>query len=78
MSDLQTYLASKYLSGPKADAILARAGEEVKRKKKKRKVEAGGSGIIVAKEGGLIIADDDGLNWGANKGDEEDEDSRPG
>ncbi|PWN40622.1 hypothetical protein IE81DRAFT_325412 [Ceraceosorus guamensis] len=37
--NLQAYLASRYLSGPKADAILARSvdGEGTKRKRKKRR-----------------------------------------
>jgi pre-mRNA-splicing factor CWC26 len=35
-SSMQAYLASKYMSGPKADAILARAPEGTKKKKKRK------------------------------------------
>lgn len=86
-SDLQTYLASKYLTGAKADAILARAALQddensnggLKRKKKKRKVdgnEASGSG-----SSGLVIADDDGMGWARKDSNVEEEelmDGRPG
>ena len=74
--DLKTYLAAKYLSGAKADAILARADDGTKRRKKKRKVDGGGT-TVVASGGGLIIADDDGMSWaqGAN---DEDETAAPG
>ncbi|KIY64830.1 hypothetical protein CYLTODRAFT_357845 [Cylindrobasidium torrendii FP15055 ss-10] len=61
MSDLKSYLAEKYMSGPKADAILAKTAPK---KKKKRKVqEAGGS------SSGFIKDDD--TAWTAPK--EEDE-----
>lgn len=53
---MQAYLAEKYLSGPKADAILARAGAS--RKKKKRKVEEG-----TANPYGYKIQDDDDGGW---------------
>ncbi|KAM0749203.1 hypothetical protein T439DRAFT_326948 [Meredithblackwellia eburnea MCA 4105] len=66
MADLKTYLASKYGSGAKAEAIVAHSTGE-KRKKKKRKVD----GSAGAGGGGMIIDDDDG-GWG--KKDEEDED----
>ena len=33
MITMQAYLAEKYMSGPKADAILARVGPEKKKKK---------------------------------------------
>ena len=73
MSDLKTYLASKYGSGLKAEAILARA-DDGKRRKKKRKVDP--SAVVVASGGGLVIADDDGA-WGS-KADESDEEAAPG
>ncbi|BGP24525.1 pre-mRNA-splicing factor CWC26 [Rhodotorula toruloides] len=72
MSDLQAYLAAKYMSGPKADAILDRS-EDGKRRKRKRKIEAApsvGSGSGV----GLVIADEDGV-WGAQEN--EDEEYKP-
>ncbi|TFK75203.1 pre-mRNA-splicing factor CWC26 [Pluteus cervinus] len=54
MSNLKTYLAEKYMSGPKADAILAKAPQ----KKKKRKVDktssvAGASSFIRDEDGGF-------------------------
>ncbi|CAD6950664.1 unnamed protein product [Tilletia laevis] len=61
---LQAYLASKYLSGPKADAILARAGDDQhKKKKKKRKhddLNASSNG-----GGGLKLLDEDEVRGGA-------------
>lgn len=83
-SDLQTYLASKYLTGAKAEAILARAESSegsngLKRKKKKRKVD---SETSQSGSGGLSIADDDGMSWARKDDDsieqEELEDGRPG
>lgn len=73
MSDLQAYLAAKYMSGPKADAILDRS-EDGKRRKKKRKVEATPS-TASGSGGGLVIADEDGA-WGAQEN--EDEEYKPG
>ncbi|GAA6002459.1 hypothetical protein JCM10207_001133 [Rhodosporidiobolus poonsookiae] len=74
MADLQAYLAAKYMSGAKADAILDRSGnEDGKRRKKKRKVDAGGAAPVASGSGGgLVIADDDGMGWG-RKDDEEEE-----
>jgi pre-mRNA-splicing factor CWC26 len=46
MSSMQAYLAEKYMSGPKADAILSRTTQK---KKKKRKPDLGStsaSGMI--------------------------------
>ena len=61
---MQAYLAEKYMTGPKADAILARAAPK---KKKKRKAEssslATGSAIIVDTDGGW---GDDGKEEGAD------------
>ncbi|GAA5960408.1 hypothetical protein JCM21900_003542 [Sporobolomyces salmonicolor] len=73
-SDLQAYLAAKYMSGAKADAILDRADDGIKRRKKKRKVDAAPP-VASGSRGGLVIADDDGMAWG--KQDEEDEEDRP-
>ncbi|GJJ14893.1 hypothetical protein Clacol_009163 [Clathrus columnatus] len=64
---MQAYLAEKYLSGPKADAILARAG--ISKRKKKRK-----AGEAVVSEHGYNVQDDDG-GWGAAGGDEPDEEA---
>ncbi|GAA5870714.1 hypothetical protein JCM3774_001732 [Rhodotorula dairenensis] len=66
MSDLQAYLASKYMSGPKADAILDR--DDSKRRKKKRKVH--GEAASTSSGAGLVIADEDGA-FGAQEQEEE-------
>ncbi|GAA5901503.1 hypothetical protein JCM6882_006298 [Rhodosporidiobolus microsporus] len=73
MSDLQAYLAAKYMSGAKADAIIERS-EEGKRRKKKRKVDTGGASAS-GSGGGLVIADEDGMSWG--KKDEDEEEYKP-
>ncbi|KAF8583283.1 hypothetical protein K439DRAFT_1634555 [Ramaria rubella] len=48
---MQAYLAAKYMSGPKADAILSR--ENPQKKKKKRKADEAGV------SGGYVVKDDD-------------------
>ena len=53
---MQRYLAEKYMSGPKADAILAR--DPTTTKKKKRKQQG-----TETRSGGVEIVDDDG-GWG--------------
>ncbi|EKD01346.1 bud site selection-related protein [Trichosporon asahii var. asahii CBS 8904] len=65
MSDLKTYLASKYMSGPRADAILAHAGVDKKKRRKKPKNEdyVGGSGS--ASGSGLVLMDED--QWRGSK-----------
>lgn len=77
--DLQAYLAAKYMTGAKADAILDRAGGEdgTKRRKKKRKVDGASSSTTAVAGGGMLIADDDGMGW-ANSKDDDDEEGRPG
>ena len=65
MSAMQAYLAEKYMSGPKADAILARTAPK---KKKKRKAEQQASG-----SGPAMIIDTDG-GWGDEAKDEEADD----
>ncbi|KZT20936.1 hypothetical protein NEOLEDRAFT_1140105 [Neolentinus lepideus HHB14362 ss-1] len=60
---MQAYLAEKYMSGPKADAILSKSGK----KKKKRKVTASTS----ANAG--FIKDDDAGFGGMNEEEEEDD-----
>jgi pre-mRNA-splicing factor CWC26 len=64
MSDLKSYLAEKYMSGPKADAILARVGPQ---KKKRRKVTTS-----TLSAGGAVIRDDD-ATWGVEEKDEADD-----
>jgi len=63
MSAMQAYLAAKYMSGPKADAILARTSS----KKKKRK--ANGPSTSTS---GTIIRDED-VSWTETPADEEDD-----
>ncbi|KAI0322874.1 Pre-mRNA-splicing factor of RES complex-domain-containing protein [Amylostereum chailletii] len=60
MTSMKSYLAEKYMSGPKADAILARTAPK---KKKKRKADS------VAGPSGFGIQDDD-AGWGAANADE--------
>jgi pre-mRNA-splicing factor CWC26 len=45
MSNLKTYLAEKYMSGPKADAILSRTAPLKKKKRKAQEVPPGGTMI---------------------------------
>ena len=56
MSDMKAYLAEKYMSGPKADAILSRLGPQ---KKKKRKANE----ISNTQASGSLVVDNDG-GWG--------------
>ncbi|KAF8504427.1 Pre-mRNA-splicing factor of RES complex-domain-containing protein [Russula emetica] len=55
MSSMQAYLAEKYMSGPKADAILSHTAPK---KKKKRKPDAGST-----TGAGAMIVDDDDPGW---------------
>jgi pre-mRNA-splicing factor CWC26 len=64
MPDLKSYLAEKYMSGPKADAILARVGPQ---KKKKRKADAS-----TPTASGANIRDDDAA-WGLEEKDDVDD-----
>jgi pre-mRNA-splicing factor CWC26 len=88
MSDLQAYLASNYLSGAKAEAILSRNTTiDPTKKRKKRKLDpsnpltsnSSSASLASTREPqGLIIADDDDdqlLRWnGRRKGRAEDDD----
>ena len=56
MSNLKTYLAEKYMSGPKADAILSRTAPLKKKKRKAQEVAAN-------PPGGTMIRDED-AGWG--------------
>lgn len=67
---MQTYLAAKYMSGPKADAILARAEPK---KKKKRKADTLSTTASGSGSGSAMIVDADG-GWGdEGKAEAEDE-----
>ncbi|OBZ67299.1 Pre-mRNA-splicing factor CWC26 [Grifola frondosa] len=67
---MQAYLAAKYMSGPKADAILARTSSGAP-KKKKRKTTASTSTPGASSS---IIKDEDILGWGDAPRDEEEDD----
>ncbi|GJN89212.1 hypothetical protein Rhopal_002191-T1 [Rhodotorula paludigena] len=75
MSDLQAYLAAKYMSGAKADAILERSGEDGKRRKKKRRVDTYGSSAAptASTSGGTggFVVDDDDSGWAKEVEEEE-------
>ena len=62
---LKSYLAEKYMSGPKADAILSRTNPP---KKKKRKTAAASTTASSS-----FIKDDDLSGWGAAPKDDEDD-----
>ncbi|KDQ58516.1 hypothetical protein JAAARDRAFT_69001 [Jaapia argillacea MUCL 33604] len=63
---MQAYLAAKYMSGPKADAILSRTAP----KKKKRKTATADSNVASSS----MIRDDDVLGWDGRQEPEEDDD----
>ncbi|THH29558.1 hypothetical protein EUX98_g4635 [Antrodiella citrinella] len=62
MADMKAYLAAKYMSGPKADAILARASSSSGAPKKKKR-KTGTSSSATASTS--FIKDDDATDWGA-------------
>ncbi|ORY24965.1 Pre-mRNA-splicing factor of RES complex-domain-containing protein [Naematelia encephala] len=65
MSNLKAYLAANYMSGPKADAILARSSDPTlkkKRKKPKNEDYIGGSAVKAESNGGgsgILLRDED-------------------
>lgn len=61
---MQAYLASKYMSGPKADAILSRVTHEKKKKKRKTAEISAACAMIVDEDGG----------WDGRQGTQEDGD----
>ncbi|KZV84662.1 hypothetical protein EXIGLDRAFT_654806 [Exidia glandulosa HHB12029] len=65
MSSMKAYLAERYMSGPKADAILARAAPE-KAKKKKRKATSSAPSTSLVK--------DDDAGFGDGPGGRDDDD----
>ena len=62
---MKAYLASKYMSGPKADAILAHSGDKPKKKKRKVAMDASTSSST-------FIRDEDG-GWGREAKESDDE-----
>jgi pre-mRNA-splicing factor CWC26 len=73
---MQAYLAEKYMSGPKADAILARSSTG---KKKKRKAGTGAdpSSSSSGAAGPSFIKDDDISGFSQLRGDEDDDSAAP-
>lgn len=62
MSNLKAYLAEKYMSGPKADAIISKTAPQKKKKRKDREPAPGA----------MMIRDEDG-GWGDVAKEEEDD-----
>ncbi|TKY90434.1 hypothetical protein EX895_000432 [Sporisorium graminicola] len=72
---LQSYIAAHYLSGPKADAILARSSDgKLKRKKKRPKEEDGASSSNSASTSSGLVFKDDSDSWKTVAGAEEEDD----
>lgn len=71
---------SSYMSGPKADAILARSSDPTLKKKRKKQHKnedyIGGSSNTEASSG-LMLRDEDEV-WGRSKNEEEEGDDAPG
>jgi len=84
-ADLQAYLASKYMTGAKADAILERqssssSSDPNSKKRKKRKVESTSSLPVASTSSGgngFVIADQDEDSW-SKVNEEETEEYKPG
>lgn len=70
-ASMKAYLAEKYMSGPKADAILARTTTTKKKKRKAGTVNSTGSGSGAGPSGFVI---DDDASWVAPPKDEEEDD----
>ncbi|XAO22606.1 pre-mRNA-splicing factor CWC26 [Cryptococcus bacillisporus CA1280] len=79
MSNLKAYLAANYMSGPKADAILARSSDPTLKKKRKKQHKnedyIGGSSNTEASNG-LMLRDEDEV-WARSKNEEEEGDDAP-
>ncbi|KAF5327011.1 hypothetical protein D9619_004886 [Psilocybe cf. subviscida] len=70
MSNLKAYLAEKYMSGPKADAILSKAAPLKKKKRKAREASE-------PQTAGSMIRDEDG-GWGELPKEDDNEDEMAG
>lgn len=69
---LQSYIAAHYLSGPKADAILARASSsDIKVKRKKKKVKTDDASRVSSSSG--LVFKDDSDTWKTPAEDDEDD-----
>ncbi|GAA5834910.1 hypothetical protein JCM5353_001439 [Sporobolomyces roseus] len=81
-ADLQAYLASKYMTGAKADAICERQSSSSSsdptstKKRKKRKVESVASKSGTSAGNGFVVADQDEDSW-SKINDEETEEYKP-
>lgn len=74
---MRAYLAEKYMSGPKADAILARtASTSTGKKKKKRKSPSDAPSTSTSTAYGAKIVDEDEVGWANVGGADEDEDMK--
>lgn len=72
--NLQSYLASKYMSGPKAEAILLSMGDPNSSRKKRKKKAREEAVIEQGSSSGLILKDADDELW---RLDVEEEDNVP-
>jgi len=70
-ASMRAYLAEKYMTGPKADAILARTTATKKKKRKANTANSTGSGSGAGPSGFVI---DDDASWVAPPEDEEEDD----
>lgn len=70
-SSMKAYLAAKYMSGPKADAILSRTTDGAPKKKKRKTAHASSSTSVSAS----FIKDDDILGWDSVLKEQEEDDS---
>lgn len=71
---MQAYLAQKYMSGPKADAILSRAAPE-KKKKKRKTGAAATTSASTSGLGAVIVDEDDGWTKAVGGADEDGDDA---
>ncbi|KAJ9125880.1 hypothetical protein QFC24_002664 [Naganishia onofrii] len=73
-NNLKAYLAERYMSGAKADAILARSTESGEPKRKKRKVrkELQSTSTTIAEGSGIGVVDEDDFGGFRNAEEEED------
>jgi pre-mRNA-splicing factor CWC26 len=60
MTDMKAYLAQKYMSGPKADAILSRVASK---KKKKRKADSTTTNTTTVGSGARLLDEDGPGGW---------------
>ncbi|KAL7416711.1 Pre-mRNA-splicing factor of RES complex-domain-containing protein [Mrakia frigida] len=74
---MQAYLAANYMSGAKADAILARSGDKKKKRKRKVDTEDYTGGNAAASGSGIRLAEEGDSGWGAADEEGKDEDEGP-